>query len=168
MPVTDDLILPADAGRSVKLASLGVRFMLHGAQTGGRFALVEHPLPPRSLGSPVHTHHDEDEFSFILEGEVGVQIGDRVLTAGPGTLITKPRGVPHAFWNAGDTHARLLEIISPAGFEQYFEVMANLYASGPADPDRARDLQRRFHLDMDVASIPRLIETYSLTRDNPS
>jgi mannose-6-phosphate isomerase-like protein (cupin superfamily) len=164
MPVKDDLVLPSDAGRSVTLASLGVRFMLDGAQTGGRFALVEHPLPPRSLGSPVHTHQDEDEFSFILEGEVGIQIGNRVLSAGPGTLVAKPRGVPHAFWNAGDAHARLLEFISPAGFEHYFEAMAELYASGAPDPQRAREVQRRFHLDMDLASIPGLMATYRLTR----
>jgi len=81
--------------------------MLGGTQTGGRFALVEHPLPARPLGAPIHTHHDEDEFSFVLAGEIQVQIGTRVITAGEGTLITKPREVPHAFWNATDSPARI-------------------------------------------------------------
>jgi quercetin dioxygenase-like cupin family protein len=51
----------------------------------------------------------------VLEGEIGVQIGEEVRVACPGDLVFKPRGVPHAFWNAGDTPARALEIISPAG-----------------------------------------------------
>ncbi len=65
----------------------------------------------------MHTRANEDEYSFILRGRVGVQLGDDVLDAGPGDLALKPRGVPHTFWNAGDDDARLLEIISPAGFE---------------------------------------------------
>jgi mannose-6-phosphate isomerase-like protein (cupin superfamily) len=161
--VTQDLVLPPDAGKLVKLASLGVRFMLGGAQTGGRFALVEHPMPPRSLGAPVHTHHGEDEFSFVIEGEVGLQIGDQILTAGPGTLVTKPRGVPHAFWNPGASPARILEIISPAGLESYFEALAELFSSGPPDEVRAAELQRQYHLEMDFTSIPRLLEAYGLT-----
>src|SRR5215472_10062440 len=136
--------------------------MLGGDQTGGRFALVEHPLPARSLGSPVHTHHDEDEFSFVLEGEVQVQIGARLITAGEGTLITKPRGVPHAFWNATDAPARILEMISPAGIENYFAEMAELYSSGAPDPGRAADIRKRHNVDLDPSSIPLLIETYGL------
>ena len=72
----------------------------------------------------MHMHEREDEYSFVLEGRVGVQIGDEVAEAGPGELVAKPRGIPHSFWNAGDEPARLLELISPAGFERYFEELA--------------------------------------------
>ena len=139
----DDLVLRPGAGRLVWLQDLGVRFMVSGEQTGGRFALVEHPIRPKALAAPLHTHADEDEISYVLEGEVGVQIGDRVLQATPGTLVFKPRGVPHAFWNAGETPARLLEMISPAGFERYFEAAAALVASGPPDPERVAELARQ-------------------------
>ena len=105
-------VLLPDEGTLVHIGGLGARFLLNGEQTRGRFALVEHPLARRALGSPVHTHHDEDEFSYVLEGEVGLQLGDREFVAGPGTLVTKPHGVPHAFWNPGDRPARLLELIS--------------------------------------------------------
>ena len=115
-----------EAGKLVWLYDLGVRFMVSGAQTGGRFALVEHPIRPKALAAPLHTHADEDEISYVLEGEVGMQIGDRELRAGPGTLVFKPRGVPHAFWNPGEAPARMLELISPAGFERYFEEAADL------------------------------------------
>jgi mannose-6-phosphate isomerase-like protein (cupin superfamily) len=158
----DDLVLPPDAGQLVWLQALGVRFMLSGEQTGGRFALVEHPIKPRALAAPLHTHAEEDEISYVLEGEVGVQIGERVLVATPGTLMFKPRGVPHAFWNPGAVPARLLELISPAGFERYFEEVAALYASGSRDSEHAAALRRRYRLAMDLGSIPRLQQAHGL------
>src|SRR5215213_5723088 len=91
-------LLGADEGEAVTLLALGVRFMIDGDTTAGAFSLVEHPLPPRALGAPVHTHRNEDEYSYVLEGRVGVQLGDEVLECGPGDLVSKPRGVAHAFW----------------------------------------------------------------------
>src|SRR6185312_5736553 len=127
-------ILGPKEGDMVWLQALGVRYMVRDAQTDGHFALVEHPLGPRALGSPLHTHLNEDEYSYILEGQVGVQIGEQELLAVPGDLVFKPRQVPHAFWNAGDTPARLLEIVSPAGFERYFaEATAAFAADGSPD-----------------------------------
>ena len=65
---------------------------------------------------------------------MGAQIGDEVVEAGPGDLVLKPRGIPHAFWNPGDEETRVLEIISPAGFEQYFADLAPvLSVDGPPD-----------------------------------
>jgi len=158
-------VLGPDEGERVNLSKLGVRFMIDGARTGGAFSLVEHPLEPRALGSPMHTHTNEDEYSYILEGRVGVQIGEEVLTAGPGELVFKPRGVPHAFWNAGDEPARLLEIISPAGFENYFREMAPLRAAGPPDAAAIKQVAARYELDMDYSTIPVLAERYNLRLD---
>src|SRR4051812_26236808 len=87
---------PGD-GNSVDLGGLGVRFMVGEAESGGGFALVEHPIAPRALAAPMHTHTREDEYSYVLEGEVGIQVGDEVLVGRPGDLVTKPRGIPHAF-----------------------------------------------------------------------
>ena len=67
------------------------------------FALVEHPMAPGVLGSPMHTHSREDELSYVVYGTVQAQVGDQVVTAGPRELIWKPRGVPHAFWNQDRT-----------------------------------------------------------------
>src|SRR4029453_7896909 len=120
MPAAVARLLGPDQGEVVHLLALGVRFMIAGEATGGAFSLGEHPLLPRALGAPLHTHHNEDEYSYVLEGRFGIQLGNQVLEAGPGDLLFKPRGVAHAFWNAGDEPARLLELISPAGFEQYF------------------------------------------------
>ena len=162
MSATVQHVLGPDEGEVVQLFALGVRFMVGGDTTGGAFSLVEHPLPPRALGSPVHTHRNEDEYSYVLEGRIGVQIGDEVLEAGPGELVFKPRGVPHAFWNAGDEPARLLELISPAAFEDYFREMAPLLAAAEPDEAAIGEVAERYGLDIDFGTIPALAERHGL------
>jgi hypothetical protein len=117
------------------------------------------------MGSPVHTHSREDEITYVGEGTVGVQIGENVYEAGPGATVRMPRGIPHAFWNAGDTAARLSVIITPAGFEGYFEEMAvALVAGDGGQPDlqRVSAIQERYGLLMDNDSIPLLVKRYGL------
>src|SRR3954452_9510311 len=106
-------------GKAGSLGSIGVRFMI-GDDSSGGFSLVEHPIAPRGLAAQLHRHSREDEYSFVLEGRVGALLGEEVVYGEPGDLIFKPRDQWHTFWNAGDEPARILEIISPAGFEQFF------------------------------------------------
>src|SRR6476620_11749506 len=94
------LTISPDAGEAVAMGGLGVVYKVSGEETGGTFAIVEHPLAPHALAGPPHTHSNEDEISLVLEGEVGVQIGDETLLATPGAYVIKPRGIPHTFWNA--------------------------------------------------------------------
>jgi quercetin dioxygenase-like cupin family protein len=155
-------VLGPSEGDAVRLYDLGVRFMIESARTNGAFSLVEHPLPPRALGSPVHTHHREDEYSFILEGRFGVQLGDEVFEAGPGDLVFKPRGIAHAFWNAGDTPARLLELISPGGFEAYFRELAPYLAAAERDEAAIGQIMSRYQLDLDFATVPVLAARHGL------
>jgi mannose-6-phosphate isomerase-like protein (cupin superfamily) len=155
------IIGPGD-GKSGFLGSIGVRFILDGAESGGGVALVEHPMSPRALAAPLHKHELEDEYSFVLSGRVGALLGDEVLEAGPGNLIFKPRNQWHTFWNAGDEPARILEIISPAGFEKYFEELSDLGGSSRVPPDKLMELSRRFHLEVDRDSIPGLLERFKL------
>ena len=154
---------PADGDSPLK-GGLGARQMLRGDRTGERFALVEHPLAPLALGSPVHTHSREDEYSYVLEGRLGVQIGDETLFAGPGDLVLKPRGIPHAFWNGVDEPTRLLEIISPAGFESYFDELGELIPPAVPKPDVAGldALRTRYGLTMDLDSVGELVERHGL------
>ncbi len=156
-------VLAPDEGHLVDIGGLGARFMLDAEQTGGGFSFVEHPMAPRTPGSPIHTHSREDEYSYVLQGRVGLLIGDEVLDGTAGDLVLKPRGVPHAFWNATDEPARLLEVISPAGFERYFAESASLFsAAGPPDLDGLAALAERYGLEMDFASVPRLAAEHGL------
>ena len=150
-------------GRTLFDGPLGAVLLAGGEQTGGAVAFVVHPLAPRALGSPVHTHVHEDEWSFVLEGEIGVQLGDDESVARPGDLVLKPRGVPHAFWNAGDTPARMLEVVTPAGFERYFERLGELLAvDGPPDLEALGGVAAEFGLVVDPASVPRLVQAHGL------
>ena len=155
-------VLGPNEGEAVRLLALGVRFMIDGEKTDGAFSLVEHPLPPRALGAPLHTHRNEDEYSYVLEGRVGLQLGDDVVEAGPGELVFKPRGIPHAFWNAGDEPARLLELISPAGFENYFRELAPLLVAPDRDGAAIGEVVARYDLDIDFGTIPVLAERHGL------
>src|SRR5213593_1837364 len=120
MEATTAKVLGPGDGKAGFLGSIGVRFMVDGEEADERFSLVEHPLSARALAAPLHRHAREDEYSYVVEGQVGALLGDEVVIGGPGDLIFKPRNQWHTFWNAGDQPARLLEMISSAGFERFF------------------------------------------------
>ena len=82
--------------------------------------------------------------------------------AGPGDLVFKPRGEWHTFWNAGDEPCRILEIISPAGFERFFAELVVLGGVAAADPETLSELLGRYELEMDPGSIPMLIERFGV------
>src|SRR5437763_3456014 len=153
---------PAD-GKAVELLTIGVRFMIDGEDSGGEFSLVEHPMPPRALAAPLHRHSREDEYSYVLEGRVGALLGDEVVVGGPGDLIFKPRNQWHTFWNAGDEPARILEIISPGGFERFFAELGEGLAEAPEpDPEKLAALGAKYGLEFDFESIPGLVEEHAL------
>src|SRR5215470_19790297 len=120
-------IVGPNDGKAGSLGSIGVRFVIDTEETTlGGFSLVEHPMSPRALAAPLHRHTREDEYSFVLEGRMGALLGDDVVEAGPGDLVHKLRDQWHTFWNAGDEPCRILEIISPAGFEVFFRELSDL------------------------------------------
>jgi mannose-6-phosphate isomerase-like protein (cupin superfamily) len=165
---TNARVLGPKDGTAGDLGSIGVRFMIDGAETGGGFSLVEHPMPARALAAPMHRHAHEDEYSFVLEGRVGAKLGDEVVFGEVGDLIFKPRGQWHTFWNAGDTPARILEIISPAGFERFFEELTALAPDAPPPtPEQRTEVADRYGLEFDFASIPALLEEHGLSFGAP-
>jgi mannose-6-phosphate isomerase-like protein (cupin superfamily) len=156
-------IISPDEGDRADFPALGTRYLLREDDTDEQFSLIEHTIPPRTLAAPTHVHEREDEFSYVLAGRVGVQVGDEVAEVGPGELVVKPRGVPHAFWNAGDEEARLLELISPPAFAGYFvDMVPVLSGDGPPDPERLRAIREKYGLSMDIESRERLIEEHGL------
>src|SRR5688572_518432 len=155
------IVGPGDANEGF-LGSIGVRFMIDGSEAGERFSLVEHPMSARALAAPLHLHTREDEYSFVLEGRMGALLGDDVVEAGPGDLVFKPRNQWHTFWNAGDEPCRILEIIAPAGFEQFFRELSDMGGAIAADPDELTALGARYALDMDPDSPPELCARFGL------
>ena len=160
------IVGPRD-GKLGKLGGIGVRFMVAGAESGGGFALVEHPMEPRALAAPMHRHSREDEYSFVLEGRMGALLGDEVVEAGPGELVFKPRNQWHTFWNAGDEPCRILEIISPAGFERYFRELAALGGPLKASPEQFAELVQRYGFESRPETIPELLQRFGLRMGEP-
>ncbi len=151
------------AGDAVWIGSFGTIYKVPGETTGGSVAVVEHVIAPGVLGAPPHRHAREDETSYVLEGELTVQIGPMVTTLRPGAMVVKPRAIFHTFWNADASPARFLEIISPAGFERYFRELAALMPpDGPPDMDEVVALAGRYGLEFDLAAIPVLREAHRL------
>ena len=153
-------IIGPDEGYSVQLPGVGVRFMAWTEETGGGFSMVEHPIAPRTMAAPWHMHTREDEYSYVLEGRMGALLGDDVAYAEPGDFVFKPRDQWHTFWNAGDEPCRILEIISPGGFEHMFREMGELMAA--PDPEVMADFTRRYGIHFDGEGSVRVAERFGL------
>lgn len=136
------------------------RFLIAGADAEGRFSLVEHRLGPRVLAAPLHFHTREDEYSYVLEGRVGALLGTSEVFAEPGDLVFKPRGQWHTFWNAGDTPARILEIISPGGLEELFRRLD--LEPELMDPEKLAEAAAQFGAEIDFGGTMPIVERHSL------
>lgn len=156
------ILFPPSEGKTVALGGIGVVYKLESSDTRGAFAIVEHPIEAGTLVPP-HTHAFEDEFSYVVQGEIGVRVADEVVIATPGCYVVKPRGVPHTFWNAGPEPGRLIEIIAPPHFEQYFAEMAALFGAGDhPDFEAVAKLAARYGLTFQMEWAPELCERYKL------
>ena len=111
----------------------------------------------------MHTHTHEDEYSVVLEGTVGFEVGGEAFEAAEGDLVLKPRAVAHAFWNPTDRPARILELIVPGGFEEYFAELGEI-SSRPGPPDLAAlgSVAAHYGLTVEPDSIGRLAAAHQL------
>ncbi|MGN6685704.1 MAG: cupin domain-containing protein [Devosia sp.] len=158
MTTISPTVIAPGAASIAMLGGFGIDWKIDGAVSSGRFSVVHHPLAPKALGAPLHRHHREDEYSFVLSGKLGALLGDDVVFAEPGTWVFKPRGQWHSFWNAADAPCEIIELISPAGFEHYFRELAAIWP----DLSRIGPLLEKYELDMDPASVPVLCERFGL------
>lgn len=120
---------------SVDFPGQVARVLLSGEESAGQFVIFQLDLQP-GFGAPEHHQPDEDEWWFVLEGELDIVIGDQKARVGPGASAYAPRGCTHSFMNNGDRVAKMITMNSPAGHERFFEAVAKL-------PDLAQDSDRR-------------------------
>ena len=157
-------VVQPGGGRTGRLGpGVGVVFKVDGEDTCGALAVVEHPFEVGALVRP-HVHTREDEISIVLEGEIGFRSDDDEVVLGAGGYIVKPRGQVHAMWNAGSAPARMIEIISPAGFEGFFRGFADLNDAGPIDLAEVAKLAEDHGLPYAQPDwLPDVIARYGLT-----
>jgi quercetin dioxygenase-like cupin family protein len=147
-----------------RIAGCQIRTVISGRQTAGSFALLDTLLDPGALASPPHTHSREDEWSYVLEGELTVDFSGRTVVAGPGDVVFKPRGEAHSFLNRGDTPVHFLALFAPTTIEPYFGELAPLVPEhAPPDVAGIMALAARYGIQMHLDHLPRMARQYGLS-----
>lgn len=120
--------MPAPSlGQHVMVGKLPTTFEVLADQVGDAYSVVRQIIPPAVLMLP-HTHENEDQVAIVMRGHLGVLVGEREWTVGPGEIAVRPRGLVHSVWNATAEDVEILEITSPGDFEHYFMSMGDLTA----------------------------------------
>lgn len=129
------IIVPSDGGGKLNILGIPMYIRIHGRDTGGVVSVVEsHDVP--GGGPPPHIHQNEDETFQALEGEYEWTVGEKTFIAGKGTTIFAPRGIPHTYRYLGSEPGRLMCVITPSGFEGFFEEI------GAMSPEQQQDIPR--------------------------
>ena len=144
-PSFHPVLADVGAGRTFAMLGTTMRLIAPAAATGGRYTVLEQVTPP-GWGPPRHIHSREDEIFYILEGTYELHVGEEHRTVSAGASAVLPRNIPHGFRNIASTPGRLLCIIAPGGFEDYFLAVAN--CSPPPSPAQLLELARPFGLTL--------------------
>jgi quercetin dioxygenase-like cupin family protein len=144
--ITNLLHVPAHHGKTLQVFADQVTLLATGQDTAGAYTLISTTVPALS-GPPPHVHHREEESFYVLEGEFEFHIGEEVIYAGPGDYLLAPRDIGHTFVNVTTCPGRLLVLITPAGFEGFFEEIHQLSAQGPPDLSTAMGVAQKYGLE---------------------
>jgi quercetin dioxygenase-like cupin family protein len=143
--------------------ALGLPALLTRKGTDGAISMLEVHLPPGRMLAPVHTHINQDEASYILEGELNFYLGGEVTVHKVGEFAFKPKGVPHTIFNTSDAPARFIEFCWPGGLDDYLEDMADVLATaGPPDFKRIAEIAEKHGIVSDFSTIATLSEQYGV------
>jgi quercetin dioxygenase-like cupin family protein len=124
------IALNQDEGEALWFLGVLATIKAGGEATGGRCCVIEH-LAPKGAGSPLHVHSREDEWFYVIEGELAFWVGGRRIEASAGAFVYGPRGIPHTF-TVTSSQAKFLLVAEPAGFEDFMRRLA--------EPARTRTL----------------------------
>jgi quercetin dioxygenase-like cupin family protein len=147
---TDDgsILLPSGVGKTVSLLGNQLTFV-HRDPAGG-YSLIDWVAPPALPSPPLHVHRVTDEAFYVLEGTFGFQADEETIEGSVGAFVFIPRGRKHTFWNQGSVPARVLIVLSPSGFERYFEELAEGLAVVGDMPEKARSLRKALSQRYDI------------------
>ena len=144
--VMKPLQIPFDGGRKINVLGIPMVIRLHGRDTRGVVSVVEsHDVP--GGGPPAHIHHREDETFQILEGEYEWTVDGKKFVAQKDATIFAPRGIPHTYRYLGKTPGRLMCLITPSGFEGFFEEVGAMSPEQQQDIPRVIELGKKYGLE---------------------
>jgi quercetin dioxygenase-like cupin family protein len=145
--------LAADEGRSVSVGGNHIIFKVDSDDSQGRLMMSHYTAPAGFPGPALHIHPQSDEAFYVLTGTLTVTVGGSLHTIHPGGLAFVPRGVPHTFANRSDEPVTMLIVMTPGGFEGYFQELAGLVETGKIEnPDAMAALQSRYDIETVVAN----------------
>ena len=137
------LVYEPEAGETLMLRGTKVRVLCTAADSVGASTFEFHAMPGFDTGS--HFHSKIEEQFYVIEGEMELRVDDHVILGRPGTFVTVPVGIAHAFANRSDSPSRMLLVATPPGHERYFAELAEILARpGAPDPDEIAALRARF------------------------
>ena len=154
-------LIPAGSGEVLWDGPIGTTVRVSAEATAGLLSICEMPVAAGFMVPP-HTHHDTDEWSYVLEGRIGARIGDEEFSAEPGSWILKPRGLMHTFWNAGPAPARIIELLTPGRFEQFFRTMTALASKGELTDEGMGELAEEYGTTVSMDWVEDLASRYGL------
>jgi quercetin dioxygenase-like cupin family protein len=137
---------PADSPAELNILGIPMAIRIHGRDTNGAVSAVE-SLDVQGGGPPLHIHHREDETFQILEGEYEWTVGGKTFVAGIGSTIFAPRGISHTYRCLSSGRGRLLCVITPSGFEEFFEEIATMSPEEQQDIPRVIQIGERYGLE---------------------
>jgi quercetin dioxygenase-like cupin family protein len=155
-----------DPDQGAHLPTLDITHKVLANDSGGSLVIDEWSLHPGVM-IPPHTHAREDECSYVLEGDLMCYVGGEVVLAPAGSYIVKPRGVPHAFYNAGTGMVRVMEVLTPgASFEGYFdeyEVLASRSTSDDEHKKARSELGKSYGITWHDDMIPEVRASFGIS-----
>ena len=138
--------VPNDGGKAVNILGIPMLIRIHGRDTGGMVSVVEsHDVP--GGGPPPHIHQREDETFQILEGDYEFMVGGQAILAKRGTTLFAPCGIAHTYRYAGQTSGKLMCVITPSGFEGFFEEVGALSPQQQQDIPRVMEIAKQYGLE---------------------
>ncbi len=148
------IALRQDEGEALWFLGVLATIKASSETTDGRVAVIEH-LAPQGAGSPLHVHHNEDEWFYVTEGELTFWVGGQLIEARAGSFVYGPRGIPHTF-TVASPEARFLLVTEPAGFERFMRALAEPAqtltlpptTSLPPGPERLTAIATEYGIDI--------------------
>ena len=143
----NSLHIPNDGGKKINVLGIPMVIRIHGRDTDGVMSVVEsHDVP--GGGPPPHIHRREDELFQVLEGDYEFTVAGKTVVAKPGATLFAPRGIPHTYRYLGKEPGRLICVITPSGFEGFFEEIGALKPEEQQDIPRVIEISKKFGLEI--------------------
>lgn len=131
----------------ITIGQLKVRYLMDGTVNGAASGIFELTVPPGARVPPAHSHSDNEEIVYCLEGTLRTSVADEVRDLEVGEWRHTPRGAVHSFSNPHDRAARALVILTPDIGAQFFRDVAEVVGvPGGADPAKLTEVMNRYGL----------------------